>query len=74
MDSLNINNDFLPSSESKNIQLIPIDPIVCFTTSTTSSNESVFIPVLDISRQKYLPFYLKQYNPVKFCFFFLYYL
>ncbi len=72
MNSLNINNDFLSSQKKKNIKLIPIDPIVYFTT-LTNSNQSVFLPVLDISRQKYLPFYLKQYNPVKFCFF-LYYL
>lgn len=66
--------NFLPSQEKKNIKLIPINPAVCFATTTstsgrakshrsnTSSNSNgpVFVPVIDISGKKYLPVYLKQ--------------
>ncbi|CAF5207745.1 unnamed protein product, partial [Rotaria magnacalcarata] len=61
-----------PSSTNykKNIKLIPINPSVCFatTSSNTKPNEllepsnpngPVFVPVINISGKKYLPVYLK---------------
>ncbi|CAF1240131.1 unnamed protein product [Adineta ricciae] len=65
------------SSDKKNIKLIPINPDVCFATTTSTINSSkqsitssspaksngpVFVPVIDISGKKYLPVYLKQSN------------
>ncbi|CAF1426007.1 unnamed protein product [Adineta ricciae] len=65
------------SSDKKNIKLIPINPDVCFATTTSTINNSkqsttssspaksngpVFVPVIDISGKKYLPVYLKQSN------------
>jgi len=68
----------LQSQDKKNIKLIPINPAVCFATTTststinkshqtsTSSNSNgpVFVPVIDISGKKYLPVYLKQSTDV----------
>ncbi|CAM4880089.1 unnamed protein product [Rotaria socialis] len=61
-----------PSSTNykKNIKLIPINPSVCFATTSsntkpnellesTSPNGPVFVPVINISGKKYLPVYLK---------------
>ncbi|CAF2391956.1 unnamed protein product [Rotaria sp. Silwood2] len=61
-----------------NIKLIPINPAVCFattsststitksnqSTASTNSNGPVFVPVINISGKKYLPVYLKQSTDV----------
>ena len=73
-----MNHNFLQSQEKKNIKLIPINPAVCFATTTSTStsakdnasttsadsNGPVFVPVIDISGKKYLPVYLKQSTDV----------
>ncbi|CAF4602738.1 unnamed protein product [Rotaria sp. Silwood1] len=64
--------------DKKNIKLIPINPAVCFattsststvtksnqSTTSTNSNGPVFVPVINISGKKYLPVYLKQSTDV----------
>lgn len=69
-----MNHNFLQAQDKKNIKLIPINPAVCFATTTSTStipqthssttandpNGPVFVPVIDISGKKYLPVYLKQ--------------
>ncbi len=78
LESSNLDHNFLQSQDKKNIKLIPINPAVCFATTTststinktnqtstaTNSNGPVFVPVIDISGKKYLPVYLKQSTDV----------
>lgn len=73
-----MNHNFLQPQDKKNIKLIPINPAVCFATTTSTStiakdnpsatsadpNGPVFVPVIDISGKKYLPVYLKQSTDV----------
>ncbi len=44
-----MNNDLSPSSEGSDIELIPINPTVWF------ANDTVFVPIVDISGNEYLP-------------------
>lgn len=78
VETSKVEENFLPKQDKKNIKLIPINPAVCFATTTSTSvrdnpdlavtsnntNGHVFVPVIDISGKKYLPVYLKQNNEI----------
>ncbi|CAF0977130.1 unnamed protein product [Adineta steineri] len=69
-------NKFLLSDEKQDLKLIPINPNVCFATTTSVSsiknsnqtristscnlNTSTFVPMIDLHGKKYFPVYLNQ--------------